>query len=155
MKKTGLLLIVVRLLGVFALTACGGSSGDSKADESGSEVAGEAAEAAEEAVEDADDDDNDADDAEPYDGPLLGTWVYEGNIINAKYVFNADGTGTYQFGKSEDSLVHDLTYKVEGEKLLIKYKEESSVYEVEYVIDGNELTIEDPTEGETVYKREK
>ena len=68
---------------------------------------------------------------------IVGTWEYES--MGAAYVFNADGTGAYQFAGSEMK----FTYTDDGSKLTLNYEGMDVPNEFKYTIEGKILHIED------------
>lgn len=70
--------------------------------------------------------------------PIVGEWGYETNS-EWKYVFEADGTGSYIFGGEPLT----FTYEDDGEILKIKYDNADNVNEFKYTIDKDTLSIED------------
>lgn len=68
---------------------------------------------------------------------IVGTWEY--GSVGAAYVFNADGTGAYEFAGNE----MNFTYTDDGSKLTISYEGMDLPNEFSYTIEGKTLHIED------------
>jgi len=76
-------------------------------------------------------------------GSIVGTWEYTGGGYS--YTFNADGTGSYNYGTT----VMEFTYTDDGSTVSIKYTTNTVASDYAYTIEGNTLKIEDSF-GDTV-----
>ncbi len=83
--------------------------------------------------------------------PLVGTWEYTSSEygINAVYVLNADGTGTYTLKVGEEESKYELKYEAKDGHLLVTFVNneiftEEDVLDSEYTLkDKNTLIIKD------------
>ena len=152
MKRISLLLAFVMLISVITLTACGGS------DKQESDIPEEepvAEESAEEEPEVEEPETEETTEQPEIDSELVGTWEYKGNSVDETYVFNDDATGHYTITLNGKPSEHDLTFKTEGNKLVITFPAENDGKTDEYSIDGDKLTVKTEYGDEIEYTRKK
>lgn len=119
--------LVLALMMVLALVACGGSTGTP----AGNDTAGG------DTVEDA-----------ASGNPLVGSWEYQGG--GYIYTFNADGTGTYDLGGDTPMV---FTYEASDTELSILYDGNTEPMVLEYEINGDVLNVKDSFGSDTLYNR--
>lgn len=68
---------------------------------------------------------------------IVGTWEY--GSLGAAYIFNADGTGAYEFAGTQMK----FTYTDDGSKITLQYEGMTAPNEFNYTIEGNILHMED------------
>ena len=134
--------LVLALLMVLALAACGSAGTETPAADTDAETT-------------AADSGSDVIAADPGDdipvlinSDLLGSWEYQGG--GYIYTFNEDGTGTYDIG-AESPMI--FTYEATDAALSILYDGNTEAMELEYSIDGNVLNIKDSFGSDTLYNR--
>ena len=76
--------------------------------------------------------------ADGNDSPLIGTWEYK-DMSGFTYIFNADGTGTYDvLGE-----VMNFNYTDNGDSFTMTFDDTDAPTTLSYSIDGNTLTVTD------------
>ena len=124
--------LVLALMMVFALVACGvtvtnDTGSDTPAADSG----------------------NDAPAADASDSnPLVGSWEYQSGGFT--YTFNADGSGTYDIGADSPMV---FTYEYTDTELSILYEGNTDPMVLEYEINGDVLNVKDSFGSDTLYNR--
>ena len=81
-------------------------------------------------------------------GNLVGSWTWEGGIF--VYIFNKDNTGVYTTGSDA---MH-FTYKINGNKVVLTYKEGGKVT-LPYTVSGKKLIIKDENGDDVIYYKNK
>ncbi len=81
------------------------------------------------------------------DKELVGSWEYESGGFT--YIFNADGTGTYDVAGQKMK----FTYEADGSTLSILYDGNTAPMKLEYELSGDTLNVKDSTGSDTIYKR--
>ena len=88
------------------------------------------------------------------DNKITGKWEYvDGNkkLKDIYYVFNKDNTGTYRFYTDESK----FTYKIDNNKIKIKYEKTKTTREFTYIIDKDVLTMKNSLNEDVKYKKSK
>ncbi|MCR4605186.1 MAG: hypothetical protein K5639_04215 [Eubacterium sp.] len=95
------------------------------------------------------------DKAKSSESKLVGTWKCEYDLdkntkLTAVYVFNDDGTGSYDL----EGQVTKFTYKDNGKKLTIKFKGTDGDMKLKYKISGDKFTYKDITGNKVEFIRQ-
>ena len=77
-------------------------------------------------------------------GNIVGSWTWEGGIF--VYTFKKDGTGVYTTGS--DAMY--FTYKVNGNKVTLKYKDGGDVT-MPFTVKGKTLILKDANNDDVTY----
>ena len=157
MKKISSLLVIVMLIGVMALTACGGLD-KQEADTPKEEPATEELVAEEPTTEELTTEElvtEETKEEPEIDSQLVGTWANKGNYVDETYVFNDDGTGIYTITLNGKPVEHELTYETKDNKLIITFPKENDMVTREYSIDGDLLNTKTESDDEIDYVRKK
>lgn len=80
--------------------------------------------------------------------PIVGKWTYE-SMDSIYYVFKEDGTGSYTFGGATKK----FTYKIDGNKLSIKYEDTTASFDTTFEIKDDKLNVKDSFGSDTIYNK--
>ena len=78
---------------------------------------------------------------------IVGSWEYESGGFT--YNFNADGTGSYEFGDT----VMPFTYEDKGDTVYIIFDGDTAGTDSAYRIEGNTFIIKDSLDNDVKYNR--
>ena len=81
-------------------------------------------------------------------GNIVGSWTFEGGIF--VYTFKKDGSGVFTTGSD----AKHFTYKTNGNKVILKYKEGGSVT-MPYTVQGKTLFLKDENGDDMPYHKNK
>lgn len=141
MKKiTKMISVVIVMLLVVSLAACGNSKKDNTATNSAQNTESTTTAQNTDDTTTATASDSDAQKA------IVGTWEYQGGGFT--YTFNEDGTGVYDVSGT----LMNLTYTITDTKISIAFDGSSSM-ELDYQLSGDKLNIKDSLGEDTIYIR--
>ena len=78
---------------------------------------------------------------------IVGEWEHEGGAY--AYKFEADGSGTYNYGET----VMKFSFEADGSSLSISYEGAETPTVLEYSLDGSVLNIKDSFGSDTIYNK--
>ena len=82
---------------------------------------------------------------------IIGKWKVMDDKDEYYYIFNGDNTCSYEMKVAR----LDCTYKIDNNKIIIKYKGNSKANSFIYKLDGNTLIIKDDTGKNNKFTRVK
>ena len=85
------------------------------------------------------------------DPEVIGTWEYTSEGIDAIYVLEKDGTGSYTITVEDNTIVKEVDFYTEDSKLMINYDKDPDTFELPYRVEGDVLIVTDSLEEELEY----
>ena len=87
------------------------------------------------------------------DTNVIGTWEYSEEDIDATYVFEKNGTGSYTIAVGENSVVKEVEYYTKDNKFYINFDNDPDTFELEYKMVDDGIIIYDSQGTELLYKK--